>query len=303
MNIVVVGPGAIGSLWACHLHLAGHHVSLWHHNPPESGAMSLALQTIAKQTLPAVSFTTNSRDELANADLLLVTVKAWQVETALAPLLAHLHPDTIIVCMQNGMGATGSVYEKIQHFPLVLATTTHGAFKTDAQQVCHSGLGQTMLGAANLSGEQCTFLAEVFNHALSEVLWVSDIRGPLWNKLAINCVINPLTAIHQCRNGTLAEEQFRPTIKALLSEIVAVMRAEGMTTSEEELSARVAQVITATKANHSSMKQDIAQQRRTEIDFITGYLIQQAQQHHIAVPNNLRLFEQIKQMEQLWIQA
>ena len=303
MNIVVVGPGAIGSLWAYHLHLAGHHVSLWHHNPPESGAMSLALQTIAKQTLPAVSFITNSRDELANADLLLVTVKAWQVETALAPLLAHLHPDTIIVCMQNGMGATDSVYEKIQHFPLVLATTTHGAFKTDAQQVCHSGLGQTMLGAANLSGEQCTFLAEVFNHALSEVLWVADIRGPLWNKLAINCVINPLTAIHQCPNGTLAEEQFRPTIKALLSEIVAVMRAEGMTTSEEELSARVAQVITATKANHSSMKQDIAQQRRTEIDFITGYLIQQAQQHHIAVPNNLRLFEQIKQMEQLWIQA
>ena len=303
MNIVVVGPGAIGSLWAYHLHLAGHHVSLWHHNPPESGAMSLALQTIAKQTLPAVSFITNSRDELANADLLLVTVKAWQVETALAPLLAHLHPDTIIVCMQNGMGATDAIFDKIQHSPLILATTTHGALKTDAQQVCHSGLGQTMLGAANLSGEQCTFLAEVFNHALSEVHWVKDIRIPLWNKLAINCVINPLTAIHQCPNGALDEEQFSPTIKALLGEIAAVMSAEGLTTSLEELSLRVHQVIDATKANHSSMKQDVAHQRRTEIDFITGYLIQRAQQHHITVPNNLHLFEQIKQMEQPWIQS
>ncbi|WP_342608147.1 2-dehydropantoate 2-reductase [Vibrio tritonius] len=303
MNIVVVGPGAIGSLWAYHLHQAGHRVSLWHHTPSQSGLYPLSLCTLAEDTLPTIDFTTNDIEALKNTDLLLVTVKAWQLESALLPLIKHLHPDTIIVCMQNGMGATDSVYDKIQHLPLVLATTTHGAFKTDAQQVCHSGLGQTMLGAVNSSGEQCAFLEEVLNHALSEVLWVKDIQVPLWNKLAINCVINPLTAIHQCPNGTLAEEQFRPTIKALLSEIVAVMRAEGMTTSEEELSARVAQVITATKANHSSMKQDIAQQRRTEIDFITGYLIQRAQQHHIAVPNNLRLFEQIKQMEQLWIQA
>ncbi|WP_068712285.1 2-dehydropantoate 2-reductase [Vibrio tritonius] len=303
MNIVVVGPGAIGSLWAYHLHQAGHRVSLWHHTPSQSGLYPLSLCTLAEDTLPTIDFTTNDTEALKTADLLLVTVKAWQLEPALLPLIQHLHPDTIIVCMQNGMGATDSVYEKIQHFPLVLATTTHGAFKTDAQQVCHSGLGQTMLGAANLSGEQCTFLAEVFNHALSEVLWVSDIRIPLWNKLAINCVINPLTAIHQCPNGALDEEQFSPIIKALLGEIAAVMSAESLTTSLEELSLRVHQVIVATKANHSSMKQDIAQQRRTEIDFITGYLIQQAQQHHIAVPNNLRLFEQIKQMEQLWIQA
>ncbi|MEF1218253.1 ketopantoate reductase C-terminal domain-containing protein, partial [Photobacterium damselae] len=60
---------------------------------------------------------------------------------------------------------------------------------------------------------------------------------------------------------------------------------------------RVNQVILATQANYSSMNRDVFHHRTTEIDYITGYLIETARRHHIVSPYNEELWQQIKQLE------
>ncbi|MEZ9656160.1 2-dehydropantoate 2-reductase [Vibrio splendidus] len=293
MNITIVGPGAIGSLWAIKLLQAGHNVSLWSRSTDNSINLSLDGQA-------SLSFNNNNIEKLSESDLVIFTVKAWQVEEATTPLLQHLDPDTILMFMHNGMGAVDSVATQINDHPVLLATTTQAAFKPNRNNVSHTGIGQTQLGAFNLQGQQCTFLVDVLEHALPAVSWNPEITTALWAKLAINCAINPLTGLEQIKNGELAEQRFGDILNSIVQELTQVMQAEEIACSYDELEASVKHVIQATAQNNSSMKQDMFYQRKTEIDFITGHLIKTALKHQIEVPVNQKLFTQVKERENSW---
>ncbi|WP_261885338.1 2-dehydropantoate 2-reductase [Vibrio pomeroyi] len=293
MNITIVGPGAIGSLWAIKLLQAGHNVSLWSRSSDNSIDLSLDEQT-------SLSFRNNNIEKLSASDLVIVTVKAWQVKEATTPLLQYLDPDTILMFMHNGMGAVDEIATQIDAHPVVLATTTQAAFKPDRNSVSHTGLGQTQLGAFNLKGQQCTFLVDVLEHALPSVSWNPEIKTALWTKLAINCAINPLTGLEQVKNGELVDQRFSETLNSIVHELTQVMQAESIACSFDELEASVNKVIHATAQNNSSMKQDMFYQRKTEIDFITGHLLKTALKHQIEVPTNQKLFAMVKERENSW---
>ncbi|MHC0043840.1 2-dehydropantoate 2-reductase [Vibrio campbellii] len=293
MNILILGPGAVGSLWATKFKLAGHNVSLW-------GRSSNSEQLLQLDDNPAINFSNQHIPSVQNADLIVVTVKAWQVDGAIEPLLPYISEDTIIMLMHNGMGTAPLLEAKLPDNPLIVATTTHGAYKPTKEQVLHTGQGNTQLGGFNAKGAQCDFLAEVMNHTLPEVNWNPNINAALWTKLAINCAINPLTAIHQCKNGELAAPEFATKLANITYELVEVMNKEEIEVDFDSLYATIMQVVNATAANYSSMRQDVFHQRRTEIDFITGYLLQAAEKHHISTPENAKLYQRIKQIEQSW---
>ncbi|CAH6780562.1 2-dehydropantoate 2-reductase [Vibrio chagasii] len=293
MNITIVGPGAIGALWAIKLLQAGHNVSLWSRSSEPSVELSLDEQA-------SISFSNNDKDKLSESDLVLFTVKAWQVEDAITPLIQYIDSDAILMFMHNGMGAVEAIADQVNTHPVILATTTQAAFKPDRNHVIHTGAGQTQLGAFNQAGKKCTFLVDVLNHALPNVSWNPEIHTALWTKLAINCAINPLTGLEQIKNGELSEPRFGNTLTAIIEELTQVMQAEGISCSFDELETNVNKVIQATAKNNSSMKQDMLYQRKTEIDFITGHLIKTANKHQIEVPVNQKLFDQVKEQENSW---
>ncbi|YCO04340.1 2-dehydropantoate 2-reductase [Vibrio sp. VNB-15] len=293
MNILILGPGAVGSLWATKFKHAGHNVSLW-------GRSSESKQQLQLDDNLPTSFTNQHIPSVKCADLIVITVKAWQVETAIEPLLPYISTDTIIMLMHNGMGTAPLIEAKLADNPLIVATTTHGAYKPSKEQVLHTGQGNTQLGGFNAKGAQCGFLADVMNHALPEVNWNPNINAALWTKLAINCAINPLTAIHQCKNGELAAAEFATKLANLTRELVEVMNKEEIEVDFDSLHTTIMQVVNATAANYSSMRQDVFHQRRTEIDFITGYLLKAAEKYQMSTPENAKLYQRIKQIEQSW---
>lgn len=294
MNITILGPGAVGSLWACYLQKAGHNVSLWtRSSTPSKLSLSLNVQENSSH-----SFSCNDKESLIHCDLLFITVKAWQVENALLPLLPLLSQETILLFMHNGMGAVDAIKDKINHHPILQATTTHGALKENNHTVKHTGLGHTVIGPFNSLGNQCQFIQEVLTHSLPSIEWNSEIKVALWKKLAINCAINPLTAIHQCQNGHLAHSDIHQDVIRICSEVQQVLQQEKVEWTETELVSTVNQVISATSENYSSMNRDCFYQRKTEIDNITGYLLQRAEQHGISAPINQTLYNQIKQLEE-----
>lgn len=133
------------------------------------------------------------------------------------------------------------------------------------------------------------------------------MTGMLWQKLAANCAINPLTALQGCENGQLLQqpspEKGLPSTKAVIKEISVVAtkacRSEALQLSltYDSLQSFVAQVIENTFHNRSSMLQDVTKQQRTEIQYLNGYVAQLGIDLGIDTPANMELCHRIEELE------
>lgn len=289
MKITVLGCGALGQLWLASLYKQGHEVQGWLRVPQPFCHVNVVETdggTFNK------TLTANDPDFLASSDLLLVTLKAWQVSDAVRTLAASLPDASPILLLHNGMGTLDELRALRQ--PMLLGVTTHAA-KRDGNVIIHIANGTTHIGPGNASGRDFSRLAETLHNALPDIAWHDNITQASWRKLAVNCVINPLSAIYNCPNGEL--KHHREEIVGICDEVALVMAREGHHTTPDDLLNYVEQVIDSTAANISSMLQDIRVQRHTEIDYITGYLLQRARAHGLNAPINSRMYELIKRKE------
>lgn len=288
MRITLIGAGAIGTLWAVKLTQAGHSVNLVTRDHASERTLSLDGTSF---TLPA-----NQTALMQQSDLWLVCTKAYDIQAALLPYLSYLHPETLVVLMHNGMGPHQWLATQLPDAqPLLLATTSHGVCRARTGDYQHTGHGPTAIGPGNQAGHACAFIAEVFDHALPTATWKRDIFQSLWYKLAINSVINPLTAVHGIQNGELLKVDYDPIIRELCQELANVMRAEGVHTSVTEIRQQIDTVVKATANNYSSMNRDVFYQRPTELEYITGYVLQRAAEHHISAPHHHQLYQAVQQ--------
>ncbi|NHB97121.1 2-dehydropantoate 2-reductase [Photorhabdus stackebrandtii] len=286
MKITVLGCGAIGKLWLAALSQQKHQVQGWLRIPQPDLPVHIdeINGEVFNQRIP-----TNDNDHLVNSELLIVCLKAWQVSDAVNNLLPKLSSDCPILLLHNGMGSQ----EELLSTPnqILLGVTTHGAYQND-QQVYHTASGLTHIGSATSNATELSSLADILHQALPQVAWHNEILSISWLKLAANCVINPLTAIYECRNGDLL--RYPEQLNVLCEEIIQVMERENIHTSIGNLTAYIYDVIERTAKNYSSMLQDIRAKRHTEIDYITGYLLCRARAYGLSAPENTRIYNLIK---------
>lgn len=289
MQITVLGCGALGQLWLTALHKQGHELQGWLRVPQPYCHVNLLDST---GDIFNHSFIANDPQFLAESDLLLVTLKAWKVSDAVRILAQQLPESCPILLLHNGIGTLEEL-GRLQH-PILLGITTQAA-KHDGNVIVHVANGMTHIGPGNIQAAGYSYLADTLHQALPDVAWHDHIGSASWNKLAVNCVINPLTVLYNCRNGDLATHN--EEIFDICHEVAQIMEREGYNTSTENLFAYVKQVIECSANNISSMLQDIREQRHTEIDYITGYLLRRARANGIPAPLNTRLYELIKRKE------
>ncbi|WP_339013921.1 2-dehydropantoate 2-reductase [Aeromonas popoffii] len=226
---------------------------------------------------------------------LLVVTKAGQVVSALTPLVGKLAAGVPIVLLHNGMGIAEQVVQLFPHNPVIAGVTSHGAMQGGHFVFRHTGKGETWLGPVNEAAKAYAALADDLGAALGQAGWDEQILARQWQKLAINCAINPLTALYRLKNGELAGPRFADVLQQICVEVADVMQAEGQPTSSDELLRRAMTVVELTADNYSSMYQDMEQGRETEIEAITGFLLACAAKHGIAVPVNQGLYQAIKE--------
>ncbi len=291
---LVVGRGAIGLLAASYWALAQQPVQLWLRQPqPINFRFSVGGRDYPLQISSATAGSFNK---------VLIPVKAFDTVAAVIELLPHLSPTAQLVLCHNGMGTIDDVRALLApEQGLWFASTTQGAYKPSLQQVRHTGFGETMLGACN-EAAKCSgaTIAQELTIALGPLQQVADITPYLWQKLAINCVINPLTALLQLKNGALLKPEYQPQIQQLLTEFVSIANACGQQFTVSQLQQLLLRVQQTTADNYSSMQQDVANNRRTELTAITGFLLQQATRLKIAAPAQQALYQQLRAVLQPW---
>lgn len=295
----VLGAGSLGTLWACRLARSGQSVRLILRDAARlqayaaAGGLTLVEQTQA-HTYPVPA---EGPQVAAPIKRLLLACKAYDVAAAVASVRHRLRPDSELILLQNGLGSQAEVAAAAGVGRCILASSTEGAFRQADWQVVFAGHGFTWLG--DPADPRPVAWLDALADAHIPHQWTADIATRQWHKLALNCAINPLTVLYDCRNGDLADHACE--VAGLCAELAELLAHCGQPGAAEDLHAEVLRVIQATAANYSSMHQDVSQRRRTEISYLLGYACNAALRHRLSLPHVQQL--QVRLVEHLRAQG
>lgn len=304
-NFVIVGQGAMGLLWYHHLSQVSKNLnitlSLLATNQERLGTSELKsanYQFTAYQEQQANSYSLKycQKGDIKSADIIILCLKSFHIADTVEKIARYINAHTIVILAHNGMGTIEDVVKLLPRGQVILALlTTHGCLRDAALTIRHTGLGQSDIGilSGKLSITQQGQLTKQLNQALPRANFHQDIKSKQWLKLAINCVINPITAINNIDNGKVNNKEFSVLINALLAEITEVSQAENIELILSDLQKMVNKVAKATSKNCSSMRSDVLACRATEIDYINGYIHRLGLKNNIATPENTRLWQQV----------
>ncbi|TQS75662.1 2-dehydropantoate 2-reductase [Ornithinibacillus gellani] len=265
MHIGIIGGGAIGLLLASYFRKE-HPVTLYVRR--EEQRLNLMEQGL---TLDSKYGDCNVDvaliQDIHAQDLYIICVKQHQLQDVM-PALYQVAEGKPIVFLQNGMGHIEK-FQSPAHF-IYAGIVEHGAIRVSDTNVHHTGSGRIAIAKVSGDGPSASELAVHLHQLDFRVEAADDWRRLLSEKLIINAVINPLTALFQVRNGEILKNSFiRNIARELCKESARALRL-----SESSSWERVEQIAMATSENISSMYKDIQEGRKTEIDSMTGYLLQ-----------------------------
>jgi 2-dehydropantoate 2-reductase len=191
------------------------------------------------------------------------------------------------------------INDAIQIHPIPTAVYV-AAEMTGPGHVTHTGRGDLVVGyrAGWPRNPDLEPIAAMFRHAEVPCAISQDIAAELWGKMVVNCAFNAVSALTRAKYGRMfASEPVRNLCLHALAEAVAVARAEGVSISAE-VSEQAALRISASMAGAtSSMAQDIARARRTEIESLNGYISSRGKALGISTPVSDQLTAMIRLLE------
>ncbi|RKF15643.1 2-dehydropantoate 2-reductase [Alginatibacterium sediminis] len=280
-NWGIIGAGAVGSLLASML-VDAQLIPRFIDARRSAHRRNFVVEKSGRSQRYSIETQTN----VEGISVLLVCLKAWQVSTILASL--DLPKSLSIVLVHNGMGTYDQLKGLGLEQAIYLTSNTHAARWKSANSLQQTGHGQLWLGHPLTSTAPPWFSSLEF--AIENCTWTDDISQKLWLKLAINAVINPLTAINDCDNGQLLSDQYQATINALCVELSKIAIGSGVDLDAKVLQQNVRDICHITALNSSSMREDFSNARRSEIDYINGYFDKAATEMSIDCPINRTLY-------------
>jgi 2-dehydropantoate 2-reductase len=288
MHVVVLGGGALGSLFAARLAAADRDVSLVDRDPDHVAAARAGLTVRGHDpvSVPVEAYTDPA--DAGRADALLVCVKSYDTGAALDGATA-LYDETTDVCtLQNGLGNAEAIAERVPEKRVIAGTTAHGATLEGPGVVRHAGTGPTRIGRYFAPNDtRVQDLADALDDAGLDAAVTDAPRDAVWEKLLVNVGVNAATALARVPNGALDTPPGRRTVRRAVNEGVRVARAEGRTV--DDAAERALRVARDTADNVSSMRADVAAGRRTEVAAINGAVVERAERHGLPVPVNRTL--------------
>lgn len=306
MKIVIVGPGAMGSLLAALLSKTTRQAvkdEIWLLDYKKERAKEILKSGINVDGLLGTwqgnVKVTAEINEIGPADLFIICVKSYNTRQAISEIKPLLKGDSVVLTLQNGLGNIEIISETVGAERVVAGVTNLGATLVKPGVIRYAGKGETAIG--RIDGKmtfQMRSIRDTFNKAGIDTKISRDIKSLIWSKLIINSGINPLTAILRLNNGRLTEfEGARRIMREAVTEAVRVAKRKRIKLTFDDPLAKVEAVAEATGENVSSMLQDILRKKRTEIDFINGVIVRQGQELGIPVMTNQLLVDLIRSIE------
>ncbi len=263
--------------------------------------------------LPKELYFTTDPHCCENADLLIITAKSLVTATLSQTIKPHINPGTVLLTLQNGVSNTAALKAAFPDNPVHGGMVTFNVIERAVPDNSPAVFRLTTRGEIYL--EQCApSLVPIFQQANCAVKESELIDAILWSKLLLN-LINPLNALSGLPlQQNLANRAFRLRWAACMREGLAVLRAAGIAPAKITplpphllpLMVSLPNWIYLTLAKkmtdmdptaRSSMAQDLAKGKATEIDYLSGEIIRLGKRVGVATPENEKVYAAVKAIE------
>ncbi len=286
MKIQIMGAGALGCLYGYMLSKGGYEVVFVAKGEQYKALEEKGLRITGIEEDEIDVYVTNKPE---SSDLVFLTVKAYDTMNA-AKMLRSVKFDAVC-SLQNGVGNEEILARFFEN--VVGGVTTYGANIAEPGRIVYAGRGKTLIG--NYRGEYAEAFYEVLSSSKVNVEVVDDINERIWEKAAINAVINPITAICRVRNGMIAEmQEIWEIAERTAIECEEILSRMGY---EIDVRAMVRDVALKTSENRSSMLQDVEKGKKTEVEFINGAFVKMAEKFGINAVYNRILLNLVRGIE------
>ena len=299
-RVLVLGTGAMGCFFAARLARAGTPVTLsgtWRETLDRAANPGITVEEDDERWAAPVA--TRHRDALpASAfDVTLVLVKAHQTADV-APIAAKATAaDGLIATLQNGWGNRETL-EQAAPGRVAAGITVTGIAMVGPAHV-RGSYRRTVIGFDAGTEDRVRRAAALLDRAGLAMELSAAIDGDIWTKLAVNCALNPLSALRGLPNGVLVQDpEARATVTAAAREAAAVAQARGTPVNGDPAEVAL-QVAVTTARNRSSMLQDLDRGAATEVDFINGAVCREGRRLGVPTPVYDRLWRAVREREGL----
>jgi len=311
MKVCVVGAGAIGSLFAGHL---GRRNEVWILTRREEHARTLrteGLRVSGKAEFVARVRATADPKGLPLFDLAVVCTKATDLDEAMARL-AGLAPEAVIMTTQNGLGAE-DIVRRYGSWSVISAVTFMSGTRHSDSHVEYELDAPTWLGPWELGPSRDTVIAaaNLLVDAGLQAQAMDDVRPAQWSKLIFNATVNSIAALTELPHDHHFREEgelwgLGNLVRRLMHEGMQVAMAAGIPLYEDPWemnlhAVRRGETDGGAYGHNPSMLDDVLARRPTEVDFITGQLVQAGIRHGVEVPLHLALYQLVKAKESTWV--
>lgn len=306
VKIVIIGAGAMGSVYGGFLAEAGNEVyflDVFKEHIDNINRDGLYIEgSSGDRYIKGIKATTNPM-EVGIVDLAIVFVKSTITDIAIEQNKAVIDDNSVVLTLQNGLGNIEKINSVVPGRQILAGTTSHGASLLGPGRIKHAGHGETVIG--ELDGtitERINEIAKTFKAAKLDPVSVSDnVMGLIWDKLLVNLGINPLTALTGLKNGEILEYPETEWIAVeAIREGAKVADAIGITLGNPDPIRHYKEVSQITRENTSSMLADVTNKRKTEISNINGSIVRYANDLNIEAPINRVLTSLVQLKEKMY---
>ncbi len=293
MDFAVMGAGAVGCYFGAMLARAGHRVTLIGRQQHVEAVndRGLFIEAHAFKEYVWMQATTDPAG-VADADVVLVCVKSADTENAGRAIARHLRQGAVVVSLQNGVDNAERLEVEIGRnvIPAVVYVATE---MVAPGHVRHNGRGDLVIG----NSSESAIIATALSDASIPTTVSRNVVGALWEKMILNCAYNALSAVSQLPYGRMiAIEGVTELMKDVIAESVAVAGAAGVAV-RDDLQQSVMAIASTMPEQYSSTAQDLARSRKTEIDYLNGFIVRKGLAYRIPTPANRALHTMVKLIE------
>lgn len=304
MNIAVIGCGAMGSIYAAKLAAAGEQVlAVDRHRPSVERINRDGLRVTGPgcdQVVP-LRASTGAVDE--TMDLVVLAVKAADVEAAARQALPMLGPDTAVLTIQNGLGSAETVAGVVGAERVAVGIASgFGAFRVAPGHVHHNAMRAMRFGPySSLPHARVESIARTWAHAGFDAAAVTDIAAMQWEKLICNVAYSAPCALTGMTVGQVMDDaEMGPVSRAAATEAWSVARASGVAIAVADAVEHVRAFGAQMPDAKPSALLDHEARRVSEIDVINGAVPRQGARVGVDAPVNATLTAVVKSIERRW---